>query len=104
MRCGDRFVIYVDKLNPDFKNEYNFPPDHWPSDEIFNFKHWREQDNYMKVVHESENHDLLNNAGKYYMNDDFQMIYLATFQSEEDCRKILENIPHSEDMAKFVVV
>ena len=35
MRSGDRFVIHVDKLCPNFKTDYNFPPDHWPSDELF---------------------------------------------------------------------
>ena len=104
MRCGDRLVIYVDKMNPDFKNEYNFPPNHWPSEEINNFKHWREHDNYMKVVHEDENHDLLQVKDKYFMNDDFQMIYLATYQSDEDCKKVMSNIPHSEHMAKFLVI
>ena len=60
MRTGDRFVIYVDKLNPDFKKDYNFPPDHWPSDEIFHFETWHKVENYMKVVKEEENHNMLN--------------------------------------------
>jgi hypothetical protein len=50
MRCGDRFVIYVDKLAPNFKTEYNFPENLWPSELIFDFDKWREYDNYMKVV------------------------------------------------------
>ena len=71
MRCGDRFVIYVDKLIPDFNNEYNFPPDHWPSYDIFDFQKWRDNDNYMKVVKEDENHDILLNKNKYSMHDNF---------------------------------
>ena len=59
MRCGDRFVIYVDKTSPDFKNEYNFEPDHWPSKDIFDFENWRKDDSYMKIVHADENHDML---------------------------------------------
>ena len=31
MRAGDRLVINVDKLIPDFKTEYNFDVDLWPS-------------------------------------------------------------------------
>ena len=104
MRCGDRLVLFVDKLNPDFKNEYNFPPDHWPSDEIFDFEKWRSNDTYMKVVKEEENEDLLKNKGKYSMHDNFQMIYLATYQSNEDAEAILRNIPHSEKMAKFIII
>ena len=50
MRIGDRLVIFLDKMKPNFKIEYNFPSDHWPSDEIFDFKGWRNDDCYMKVV------------------------------------------------------
>ena len=60
MRVGDRYVIYLDKMKADFKKQINFPGELWPSDEIFDFKTWREHDCYMKVVKESENHDLLN--------------------------------------------
>ena len=59
MRSGDRFVIYVDKLCPDFHTDYNFPPDHWPSDELFDFQTWRVKENYMKIVKTEENVDLL---------------------------------------------
>ena len=104
MRSGDRFVIYVDKLVPDFNVEYNFAPDHWPSTELFDFQAWRENDTYMKVVKESENHDVLLNKGKYSMHDNFQMIYLATFQGKEETKRILEGIPHSKKMAKYIVV
>mmetsp|Transcript_2045 Transcript_2045/g.3061 ORF Transcript_2045/g.3061 Transcript_2045/m.3061 type:complete len:106 (-) Transcript_2045:7-324(-) len=104
MRCGDRFVIYTDKMKADFKKDYNFPPDHWPSDEIFDFKHWREDDTYMKVVKEEENHDMLKNKGKYYMEDNFQMIVLASWQNPEDAKLLMDGIPHVEDMAKYIIV
>ena len=57
MRIGDRLVIFIDKMKPNFNIEYNFPPDHWPSDLIFDFKGWRSNDCYMKVVKQSEDHD-----------------------------------------------
>ena len=79
MRCGDRLVIYLDKTAPDFKNEYNFPPEQWPSWEIFNFEKWRSNDNYMKVVRPDENHDLLKNPEKFEMHDNFMIIILATY-------------------------
>ena len=71
MRCGDRYVIYLDKMRADFKQVINFPPDLWPSDEIFDFAKWRANDCYMKVVREPENHDMLNQKGKYFMNENF---------------------------------
>ena len=69
MRSGDRLVLWVGRLQPDFKNKYNFP-DHWPSNEIFDFKTWREHENYMKIVHEDENHDILQVPNKFVMNEE----------------------------------
>ena len=57
MRIGDRLVIFIDKMKPNFKIEYNFPTDHWPSELIFDFKEWRSNDCYMKVVKPSEDYD-----------------------------------------------
>mmetsp|Transcript_15608 Transcript_15608/g.26371 ORF Transcript_15608/g.26371 Transcript_15608/m.26371 type:complete len:179 (+) Transcript_15608:66-602(+) len=94
MRCGDRYVIYLDKMRGDFKNQLNFPPNHWPSEEIFDFKTWRENDCYMKVVKEEENEDLLKQKGRYFMNDNFQMIILASYHSDEDCEELVKLIPH----------
>ena len=71
MRCGDRFVIHIDRLSPKFKSEYNFESNVWPSFEIFDFKKWRTNDNYMQIVKDSEDHDLQEVRGKYYMNDNF---------------------------------
>ena len=36
MRCGDRLVIFLDKMVADFKNQFNYPPDHWPNHDINN--------------------------------------------------------------------
>ena len=41
MRTGDRLVIHLDKMSCDFKKDVNFPPDHWPSEQIFEFEFWR---------------------------------------------------------------
>ena len=90
MRSGDRFVIYVDKLCPDFKTQYNFPPSLWPSDKIFDFKNWRYYDNYMKVVKEDENHDLLMNKNKFFMTESFQIIFLKTYTDDEDIKNCLD--------------
>ena len=50
MGKGDRFVINTDKVMANFKNDFNFAPDLWPSEEIFDFKTWRSNECYMKVV------------------------------------------------------
>ena len=79
MRCGDRFVIFVDKLTPNFKIDYNFPAPQWPTYEIFDFQKWRDDDNYMQIVKEYEDYDTDNKQGRYYMHDNFLLIFLATF-------------------------
>ena len=79
MRCGDRLVINLGDMAPDFKEVHNFPPDHWPSHELFDFSKWRSDDNYMKVVHADENHDVDKNPDRYYMHDNFLLIILANY-------------------------
>ena len=44
MRCGDRLVIFLNKMAADFKQKFNFASDHWPSDEIFYYEIWRSHD------------------------------------------------------------
>ena len=58
MRNGDRFVINVDKLLPNFNTDWNFEPNLWPAKEIFNYLKWRSDETYMKIVKTSENEDL----------------------------------------------
>ena len=41
MNYGDRYAIFLDKMCPDFKKDYNFAPDVWPSDLIFDFPEFR---------------------------------------------------------------
>ena len=69
MRSGDRLVIWIGRLAPDFKKVYNVDGK-WPSEQIFDFKFWRERENHMKLVLPDENHDLLNQPGKFVMNDE----------------------------------
>ncbi len=69
MRTGDRLVIFLDNMMPNFNSEYNFG--HWPSKEIFDFKTWRENDCYMKIVKQNEDVDKDNVHGRYFMHDNF---------------------------------
>ena len=79
MRSGDRLVIYLDKMTPNFNTEYNFPSKLWPSYDIFDFKKWRSNDTYMKVVKKEEDYDMKKTKDRYFMNDNFQLIVLATY-------------------------
>jgi hypothetical protein len=51
---------------------------------------------------------MLLQKGKYYMEDNFQMIILATYkpgeQSEADVKQLLDGIPLSDKMAKYMVI
>ena len=39
------------------------------------------------------------------MHDNFQLIVLATYNSDDDCKTILEYLPHSDKMVtKFVTL
>ena len=95
MKEGDRFVINLELTYPDFHTEYNFPPDLWPSYDVFNFAKWRSDDTYMQVVKPSENSDSDGTPDHYYMHDNFLLVILATCRSESDCSDLLSRIPHS---------
>ena len=70
MRLGDTFVMNIDNLALDFKNK-------WTDDEVFpmelisDFDDWRESENYMKIVKEEENVDLIGNKKCYQMAETF---------------------------------
>ena len=61
MRTGDRLVLHCGKLAIDFLNNFDGGPDNLPWATIFNFKEWRKEENYMKIVRPEENHDNMNN-------------------------------------------
>ena len=63
-------MINLDKIIPDFKDYYSCE-DNFPTDKIFDWNTWRLHDNYIKVVREDENYDLLHNKKCYFMNPEF---------------------------------
>ena len=71
-----RFVIYLDTKVPNFVNEYNFEPDIWPSQEIFDYENYRTTNNYRKIFKESEE-----KVGAY--NESIQIIILATYTDDD---------------------
>ena len=95
MKSGDKFVIYFDKMAPNFKTQYT-KDGAFPTKDLTNFALWREIDNYKKVVKEEEDVDVNNNKGWYRMKDDFELIFMGTYQDEETCKQVLDNIPNSD--------
>ena len=66
MKIGDIFVIFVDKISPDFKTKWT-DPSVFPSDLIFKFSEFRKVANYSKIVKPDENTDLSGNKQKFCM-------------------------------------
>ena len=95
-RVGKNFIINVDKLLPNFNDEYCFAPDHFKSDVVFNYEEWHKKENYMKIVREDENCDMLMTQGNYVMMDTFTITILARYVNDENCAQLLQNIPHSD--------
>ena len=97
MRIGDTFVINIDKSCPDFITNYTHD-EIFPTEEIFDWPFWccPDPENYMKIVKEEEDHDLLGNKKMYSMRDKFQMVILATYTTDEHLVKVIKNIPHSD--------
>ena len=67
MRTGDPLIIYLDSFMPDFFQEYTSDEKNFPAYSIFDFKEWREYNNYIKIVRDEENVDLVGNRPHYIM-------------------------------------
>ena len=100
MLHGKLMVISVESLRPNFKLDYTsieFPAD------IFNFSEWRKEANYMKVVHDDENVSMMGDKGNFWLNENFTIILLAKYKSDEDCADWLSKIPYADDMQVYIV-
>jgi hypothetical protein len=97
MRSGDRLVLYVGSLSPDFKTNFNDSVN-FPTDLIFNFAEWRKEENYKKIVREDEDHDLMGNLRCFYMNEKFDIILLQDNEEDDQEAKntFIKGIPHLE--------
>ena len=103
MGKGDRLVINTDKVMPNFKTDFNFAPELWPSEEIFDYKKWRSDECYMKVVKRSENTDNDLTPERFEMDPNFLIVYLITYTNNSDVREAMARLPHSKDMAKYML-
>ena len=71
MRGGKTFIICLSKTQPDFTREYTADAETFPAAKVFDFLAWREGENYLKIVKEGENHDMMGGANNFYMSRDF---------------------------------
>ena len=103
MKVGSVFCIHLDKMEPDFHNEWTDSAV-FPLDQICDFDEWREDEKYMKIVKEEDKKteaDTL--VEKYQMKDSHSIAFLAKYKSEETMLKVVKNIPES-DMMQILVV
>ena len=70
----------------DFPTNFDGGKDNLPIDTLFNFKEWRKEENYKKIVREEEDHDLMNNRHAFYMNDKFSIIILQENEGDEETK------------------
>ena len=70
MRVGDTLVINIDKTMPNFTSDFTHKTE-FPTEKLFDFEEWRFYNNYMTVVKEDENVDLLGNKKCFVMNSNF---------------------------------
>lgn len=96
MRSGDRLVLFVGNIAPDFKTVFTSDDKNFPSDCVFNFPEWRKEANYKKIVRDDEDHDLMGNKKCFWMNEKFNIIILQQDDDEETRQELLQRIPHLE--------
>ena len=75
MKAGERLVLNCGKITPDFTGILNEAAS-FPVELVFNRKEWKKEENYMKVVRESENVDLMGNKNCYVMMPKFYIVVL----------------------------
>ena len=103
MMWGKTLVLWSDKMQPDWVNEWNGSPSDFPIETICDFKQWRDRDTYMKIVRKDENMSHTGHEGRFQMNDLFTIIFLHTYVDDEYTKTVLDRTPGSENMLKFIV-
>mmetsp|Transcript_28729 Transcript_28729/g.21412 ORF Transcript_28729/g.21412 Transcript_28729/m.21412 type:complete len:113 (+) Transcript_28729:168-506(+) len=81
MQSGETYVLFLDKLAPNFKEEFTHPTV-FPADKIFNFNLWRKE--YRIILKKEEDKDLSGNAGFFRMDDDFNIVILSHATDPEE--------------------
>ena len=99
---GTLLVLGMGKVNPEIL-AHQPAGNVWPAHLIFDFAEWRKEENYMSIVKEEENKDMMGNPRQYVLNPKFTMVILADYQSDEECQALLNVVPHSADMKKYII-
>jgi hypothetical protein len=103
MRIGHTMVLNC------FKSAINFhkhitDPEKFPANEIFDRQLWTTDEHYMKVVQESEDHNLLQSKKMFICEPKFQLVILHAFVDEEQIVRVCRNTPHWEkSFVKLIV-
>ena len=96
MRCGKPLVIVCGDEFPDFHERYKIDEKYgitWA--EILQWEPFRNKEQYMKVVKDGENYDTTVTKGKFAMQEDFNIIFMAKYVREDDYYQMLEGLPNS---------
>ena len=104
MRVGKPVIICCGEEMPDFKEKYALP-EKWGItwEEVFDWDSFREKENYMKLVKPGENYDRLVNKGKFEMDPEFNITFMARYVKEGEFHQLLNCIPKSKDMMKIAI-
>ena len=103
-RTGDKVLINIGKLCPEFKTDFNVK-DVFEPELTFNRAEWLKEENYIKFVKEEENHSIGGlNPGMYRLMDEtFSLTIGSEAGTEEEIVKILAALPHSDSFKKVIV-
>ena len=104
MRMGKPLVICCKETLPDFEEKWKLD-EKWGItwDEVFNYDEFRNKDNYMKLVKDSENYDSLVNKGKFEMDEAFSITFMCRYVKEDDFYKLLEKLPRHKEYKKVAI-
>ena len=103
MRGAKRaFCINCEGLNPDWKNKFTGADDLFPTSTVFDRKTFMDAGVHMKLVREDENTTPTGAEG-LVMVQDFNITLVYKYPEDGNTQAILDNIPHSEDFATFII-
>ena len=103
MRLGHTMVINCFKSAINF-HKYITDPVLFPTDEIFDRSLWTSNEHYMKVVRDSEDHNLLQSKKMFICEPTFQLVVLHAFVDEEQIVRVCRNTPHWEKSFVKIIV
>lgn len=102
MRSGDTFVLDLGRMAPDFKTVWT-DAETFPMDKITDFELWRRPRHHRSIVKPKEDYDLMGNKKQFRMQDDFTLVFLISYYSDEQVMRAYRNIPNAEQMQLIVV-